>query len=111
MVRKNINEVNPRVTPKIRGIVFVIPKLNPEYDATTLFGPGVKAATNQKRAIDNISGCMLIMQSVDHFQLFEKDELKLLFHQHQLLLKLKLVKLPQLYFFLGNYKHLLLVFL
>ena len=55
MVRKNINEVNPRVTPKIRGIVFVIPKLNPEYDATTLFGPCVKAATNQKRAIDNIS--------------------------------------------------------
>ena len=76
MVRKNINEVNPRVTPKIRGIVFVIPKLNPEYDATTLFGPGVKAATNQKRAIDNISGCIIIMQSVDHFQLFEKDELK-----------------------------------
>ena len=72
MVRKNINEVNPRVTPKIRGIVFVIPKLNPEYDATTLFGPGVKAATNQKRAIDNISGCIIIMQSVDHFQLFEK---------------------------------------
>ena len=35
------NDVNPRVTPKICGIVFLIPKLKPEYDATTLFGPGV----------------------------------------------------------------------
>ena len=104
MDKNKTKEVKPKVTPRMCGIVFVIPKLNPEYDATTLFGPGVKAATNQKRAIDNISGCILIMQSVDHFQLFEKDELKLLFHQHQLLLKLKLAKLLQLYFFLENYK-------
>ena len=36
------NVVYPRPTPKISGIVFLIPKLNPEYDATALFGPGVK---------------------------------------------------------------------
>ena len=41
MVKKITSDVNPRVTPKIWGIVFVIPKLNPEYEATTLFGPGV----------------------------------------------------------------------
>ena len=37
----------PRPTPKIRGIVFFIPKLNPEYDATALFGPGVKPNENE----------------------------------------------------------------
>ena len=40
-VKKKTNEVNPRVTPKIWGNVFLIPKLKPEYDAITLFGPGV----------------------------------------------------------------------
>ena len=39
--KKSTNEVNPKVTPKICGSVLVIPKLNPEYEATTLFGPGV----------------------------------------------------------------------
>jgi len=39
--RNNTREVKPKVTPRICGIVFVIPKLKPEYDATTLFGPGV----------------------------------------------------------------------
>jgi len=33
--------VKPKVTPKICGKVFFIPKLKPEYDAITLFGPGV----------------------------------------------------------------------
>ena len=41
IVKKRTKEVNPKVTPRIWGIVLVIPKLNPEYDATTLFGPGV----------------------------------------------------------------------
>ena len=39
--KKITNDVNPKVTPRISGIVLVIPKLNPEYEATTLFGPGV----------------------------------------------------------------------
>jgi hypothetical protein len=33
--------VYPNQTPKINGIVFFIPKLKPEYEATALFGPGV----------------------------------------------------------------------
>jgi hypothetical protein len=41
MVKKITNEVKPKVTPRICGIVLVIPKLKPEYEATTLFGPGV----------------------------------------------------------------------
>ena len=43
---------------KKKRIVFEIPKLNPEYEATTLLGPGVYAVTNQNSAIDNISGCI-----------------------------------------------------
>ncbi len=35
-----------------------MPKLKPEYEATTLFGPGVYAVTNQNKAIETISGCM-----------------------------------------------------
>ena len=60
IVNANTTEVNPRVTPKICGTVFFIPKLKPEYDATTLFGPGVYAATIQNKAIDKNSGCMLM---------------------------------------------------
>ena len=41
IVKKRTKEVNPKVTPRIWGMVFAIPKLNPEYEATTLFGPGV----------------------------------------------------------------------
>ena len=41
IVKKRTKEVNPKVTPRIWGIVLAIPKLNPEYEATTLFGPGV----------------------------------------------------------------------
>ena len=58
-VKKNTKEVKPNVVPKICGMVFLIPKLKPEYDATILFGPGVYAATNQNNAIDNISGCIV----------------------------------------------------
>ena len=56
--RNKTKEVKPKVTPRMCGIVFVIPKLNPEYEATTLLGPGVYAVTNQNNAIDNISGCI-----------------------------------------------------
>ena len=58
IVNANTTEVNPKVTPKICGIVFFIPKLKPEYDATMLFGPGVYAATIQNNAIDKNSGCI-----------------------------------------------------
>jgi len=41
-IRVNI-VVHPKVTPSIKGIVFLKPKLKPEYDDIILFGPGVKA--------------------------------------------------------------------
>tara|TARA_Y100000590_G_C15643358_1_gene985891 strand:+ start:686 stop:814 length:129 start_codon:yes stop_codon:yes gene_type:complete len=40
------------------GIVLIIPKLNPEYEATILFGPGEQLVTNIKRDKDNNSGCI-----------------------------------------------------
>ncbi len=75
IVRNNTNDVKPNVTPRICGIVLVIPKLNPEYDATTLLGPGVYAVTNQNNAIDNISGC-IITQLANHSLNYEMDALK-----------------------------------
>tara|TARA_B100002051_G_scaffold263359_1_gene286996 strand:+ start:476 stop:610 length:135 start_codon:yes stop_codon:yes gene_type:complete len=41
------------------GIVFIIPKLNAEYEATILFGPGEQLVTNINSDIDNSSGCIL----------------------------------------------------
>tara|TARA_B100002051_G_scaffold248751_1_gene258895 strand:+ start:350 stop:484 length:135 start_codon:yes stop_codon:yes gene_type:complete len=41
------------------GIVFIIPKLNAEYEATILLGPGEQLVTNIKSDIDNNSGCIL----------------------------------------------------
>ena len=35
--------VHPKMTPSIKGIVFLKPKLKPEYDDMMLFGPGEKA--------------------------------------------------------------------
>ena len=35
--------VHPKITPSINGIVFLKPKLKPEYEDIMLFGPGVKA--------------------------------------------------------------------
>ncbi len=58
-IKDRINAVKPKVTPSICGIVLITPKLKPEYDATILFGPGVKAVTNQKRQIEIISGCII----------------------------------------------------
>ena len=72
IVNANTTEVNPRVTPKICGTVFFIPKLKPEYEATMLFGPGVQAATIQNNAIDKNSGCIFKLQA-NHSLLFEMD--------------------------------------
>ena len=33
--------VQPKITPSIKGAVFLKPKLKPEWDAIILFGPGV----------------------------------------------------------------------
>ena len=35
-------DVHPKITPNIKGMVFLNPKLKPEWDAIILFGPGVK---------------------------------------------------------------------
>tara|TARA_Y100001935_G_C16919932_1_gene320326 strand:+ start:356 stop:484 length:129 start_codon:yes stop_codon:yes gene_type:complete len=37
------------MTPSISGIVFLNPKLNPEYAADILFGPGVKDVTTPNK--------------------------------------------------------------
>ncbi len=50
--------VNPKITPHICGIVFIIPKLNAEYEATMLLGPGEQLVTNINNDIDNSSGCI-----------------------------------------------------
>ena len=42
-----INNGKPKVTPYIIGRVFFIPKLNAEYEAIKLLGPGEKAAAEQ----------------------------------------------------------------
>ena len=42
-----ISKGKPKVTPYIMGRVFFIPKLNAEYEAIKLFGPGEKAAAEQ----------------------------------------------------------------
>ena len=41
------DSVYPKPTPIIKGIVFLKPKLKAEYDATALFGPGVKPKENE----------------------------------------------------------------
>ena len=44
---ENINNGKPKVTPYIIGRVFFRPKLNAEYEAIKLLGPGEKAAAEQ----------------------------------------------------------------
>ena len=58
IVKNNTNDVKPNVTPRICGIVLVIPKLNPEYDATILFGPGEQLVPNINNDNDSNSGCI-----------------------------------------------------
>ena len=50
--------VNPKITPHMCGIVFAIPKLKAEYEATILFGPGEQLVTSINNDIDNSSGCI-----------------------------------------------------
>ena len=50
--------VKPKITPSIKGIDFLIPWLNPEWDATTLLGPGEQLVTNINKERDKISGCI-----------------------------------------------------
>ena len=50
--------VYPNQTPSINGIVFFIPKLKPEKDATALFGPGVKPKDIEIPINKNNSGCI-----------------------------------------------------
>jgi len=51
--------VYPNQVPNINGTVFFIPKLKPEYEATALFGPGVKPKEHEIPINKNISGCIL----------------------------------------------------
>ncbi len=53
-----IIEVYPRATPSICGRVFFMPKLNEEYEAKILFGPGVQLVTKQNNINDNKFGCI-----------------------------------------------------
>ena len=75
-------EVNPKITPKIRGIVFLIPWLKPECTATILFGPGEQLVTNINKQRDSNSGCITMLQA-NHFQLFEMDEQAQLYLPYQ----------------------------
>ena len=68
--------VYPSPTPKINGIVFLIPKLKPENEATALFGPGVKHKENEWPINKNKSGCIKFKQLEDHSQNLEMGELK-----------------------------------
>ena len=68
--------VQPKPTPKISGIVFFIPKLKPENDATALFGPGVKPRENEIPISKSNSDCIKFKQLVNHSQSLEMDEPK-----------------------------------
>ena len=51
------------------------PKLKPEKEATTLFGPGVKPKEKEIPIKSNKSGCIKIKQLVSHSLIPEMDEL------------------------------------
>ena len=72
LITANIN-VKPKITPSIKGIVFLKPWLNPEWEATILFGPGEQLVTNINKQRDSNSGCIFMLQA-NHYQLFEMDE-------------------------------------
>ncbi len=65
----------PNQTPSINGIVFLMPKLKPEKDATALFGPGVKPKEHEIPINKNNSGCIKTKLLKGHSQILEKDEL------------------------------------
>ena len=68
--------VYPNPTPSINGIVFFMPKLKPENEATALLGPGVKPKENEIPINKNNSGCIKFTQLGDHSQNLEMDEPK-----------------------------------
>ena len=70
-----ISVVNPKMTPNMSGIVFFIPWLNPEWEATILFGPGEQLVTNINKHKDKISGCINTKLLEVHFLNFVKDVL------------------------------------
>ena len=51
--------VKPKITPSIKGIDFLTPWLKPEWEATTLLGPGEQLVTNIYKERDRISGCII----------------------------------------------------
>ena len=65
--------VYPKPTPRINGMVFFIPKLKPENEATALLGPGVKPRENEIPISKNNSGCIKFKQLEDHSQILEMD--------------------------------------
>ena len=56
----NITFPSLSIDPKINGIVFLIPKLKPEKEATALFGPGVYPNEHEIPINKNNSGCIKI---------------------------------------------------
>ena len=68
--------VYPNPTPSINGIVFFMPKLKPENEATALLGPGVKPKENEIPINKNNSGCIKFKQLGGHSQNLEMDEPK-----------------------------------
>jgi len=73
--------VQPKITPSIKGIVFLNPKLNPEYEDIILLGPGVNAVTIPNKIKENKSE--YIRPHLNHFVLVEMDEQELLFRLFQ----------------------------
>ena len=59
-----ISNGKPKVTPYIMGRVFFIPKLNAEYEAIKLFGPGEKAAAEQNNIKAIRSEIIIIVYSI-----------------------------------------------
>ena len=55
-INKITKVVYPKPTPRITGIVFLIPKLKAEYDATALFGPGANPKEKEIPINNNNSG-------------------------------------------------------
>ena len=72
LITASIN-VKPNITPNIKGIVFLKPWLNPECEATILFGPGEQLVTNINKHRDSNSGCIPMLQA-NHYQLFGMGE-------------------------------------
>ena len=50
-----------------------MPKLNPQYAATALFGPGVNPNDKEIPINNNNSGCIRVKLLEDRFQIFGMD--------------------------------------